>query len=62
MMKTINMFRVGISPAQYLSQEDIIKIITTERNQTEKQVKKKRGCGGVIPTMKMLMIFMSRKT
>ena len=56
------MFRVGIPPPQPLVQEDIIIIINTERNQTINYRENKRGCGGVVPTLNMFMIFMNRKT
>ena len=55
------MFRIVIPPPQPLFQEDIIIIIITKRNQTKIRGITKRGCGGVITTLNMVIIFMNRK-
>ena len=60
------MFRIGILPPQHTFQEDIIIIIIiiiiiTDKNKQKSRETNKRGCGGVIPTLNMLVIFMNRK-
>ena len=62
-MKIINMFWFGIPPPQPIFRQDIIIIIIIIINGEKLNNQSgKRGCGGVIPTLNMFMIFMNRKT